>query len=115
MDEHSREQAASCVRTFFADERVVPVVGIVRVAKSSMRIFEFEKLVAVLSRVSRAFLYIWGRRRAVHERERERDEVYGRSVGRSAPLRHVLAMKEREQCVLVSVRGTNVRNRESRI
>lgn len=42
------------LRTLFADERVVPVVGIVRVAKSSMRILEFEKLVAVLARVTRA-------------------------------------------------------------
>jgi hypothetical protein len=41
-------------RTLFADERVVPVVGIVRVTKSSVRIFEFEKLVAVLARVARA-------------------------------------------------------------
>ena len=44
-----------CLRTFFADERVIPVVRIVRVTKSSMRIFEFEKLVAVLARVTRAF------------------------------------------------------------
>ena len=41
------------IRTLFADERVVPVVGIVRVAKSSMRIFEFEELVAVLARMTR--------------------------------------------------------------
>jgi hypothetical protein len=41
------------VRTFFADERVVPVVGIVRVAKSSMGILKFEKLVAVLARMTR--------------------------------------------------------------
>lgn len=46
------------VRTLFADERVIPVVGIVRVTKSSMRIFEFEKLVAVLARVARAFLCV---------------------------------------------------------
>ena len=56
------------VRTLFADERVVPVVGIVRVTKSSMRIFEFEKLVAVLARVARAFFFFWrittGRRAA---------------------------------------------------
>jgi hypothetical protein len=45
------------VRTLFADERVVPVVGIVRVTNSSMRIFEFEKLVPVLSRVTRAFFF----------------------------------------------------------
>jgi hypothetical protein len=43
------------VRTFFADKRVVPVVGIVRVAKPSVRILEFEKLVAVLARVTRTF------------------------------------------------------------
>lgn len=48
------------VRTLFADERVVPVVGIVRVTKSSMRIFEFEKLVAVLARVARAFFFFFG-------------------------------------------------------
>jgi hypothetical protein len=42
------------LRTLFADERVVPVVGVVRVTKSSVRIFEFEKLVAVLARVTRA-------------------------------------------------------------
>jgi hypothetical protein len=42
------------LRTLFADERVVPVVGIVRVTKASMRILEFEKLVAVLARVTRA-------------------------------------------------------------
>ena len=49
----------SVVRTLFADERVVPVVGIVRITKSSVRVFEFEKLVAVLARVTRAFfLYI---------------------------------------------------------
>lgn len=48
------------VRTLFADQRVVPVVGIVRVAESSMRILKFEKLVAVLARVTRAlkgFIY----------------------------------------------------------
>ena len=44
------------LRTLFADERVVPIVGIVRVTKSSMRIFEFEKLVAMLARMTRAFL-----------------------------------------------------------
>jgi hypothetical protein len=49
-------------RTFFADERVVPVVGIVRVTKPSMRIFEFEKLVAVLARVTRAVIIIPSRR-----------------------------------------------------
>ena len=43
------------VRTLFADERVVPVVGIVCVAKSSMRILKFEKLVAVLAGVTRTF------------------------------------------------------------
>jgi hypothetical protein len=42
------------IRTLFADERVVPVVGIVRVAKSSMRIFKFEELVAMLARMTRA-------------------------------------------------------------
>jgi hypothetical protein len=47
------------VRTLFADQRVVPVVGIVRVAESSMRILEFEKLVAVLARVTRAFESFW--------------------------------------------------------
>jgi hypothetical protein len=45
------------LRTLFADERVVPVVGIVRVTKSSMRILEFEKLVAVLARMTRAFFF----------------------------------------------------------
>ena len=44
------------LRTLFADERVVPVVGIVCVTESSMRIFEFEKLVAVLARVTRAIM-----------------------------------------------------------
>ena len=44
------------IRTLFADERVVSVVGIVRVTKSSMRIFEFEKLVAVFARVTRAIM-----------------------------------------------------------
>jgi len=48
------------VRTLFTDERVVPVVGIVRVTKSSMRILEFEKLVTVLARVTRAF-FLGGR------------------------------------------------------
>jgi hypothetical protein len=43
-----------CKRTLFADERVIPIVGIVRVAESAMRILELQKLVAVLSRVSRA-------------------------------------------------------------
>jgi hypothetical protein len=54
-----REMLVCCKgRTLFADERVVPVVGIVRVTKSSMRIFEFEKLVAVLARVTRAFFFV---------------------------------------------------------
>jgi hypothetical protein len=42
------------LRTLFADKRVISVVGIVRVAKSSMRIFEFEEFVAMLARVARA-------------------------------------------------------------
>ena len=47
-------------RTLFADERVVPVVRIVRVAKSSMRIFKFEKLVAMLARMTRTFkFFVW--------------------------------------------------------
>ena len=37
-----------------------------------MRIFEFEKLVAVLARVTRAFCVIAMGRRGWHERERER-------------------------------------------
>ena len=45
------------IRTLFADERVVPVVGIVRVAKSSMRIFKFEELVAMLARMTRALSF----------------------------------------------------------
>lgn len=45
------------VRTLFADERVIPVVGIVRVAKSSMRILKFEKLVPMLARMTRTLLY----------------------------------------------------------
>jgi hypothetical protein len=53
MDERGWEHICD-VRTFFADERVVSVVGIVRVAKSSMGVLEFEKLVAVLARVTRA-------------------------------------------------------------
>ena len=49
------------VRTLFADQRVVPVVGIVRVAESSMRILKFKEFVAVLARVTRALKisYIW--------------------------------------------------------
>lgn len=42
------------VLTFFANERVIPVVRVIRVAKTSMRILEFEELVAVLPRVTRA-------------------------------------------------------------
>ena len=42
------------IRTLFADQRVVPVVGIVRVAESSMRILKFKKFVAMLARVTRA-------------------------------------------------------------
>jgi hypothetical protein len=45
------------VRTLFADERVIPVVGIVRVAKSSMGILKFEKLVPMLARMTRTLLY----------------------------------------------------------
>lgn len=54
MSEGEGEGEGVMLRTLFADERVVPVVGIVRVTKSSMRILEFEKLVAVLARVTRA-------------------------------------------------------------
>ena len=50
----SRGVVNKVIRTLFADERVVPVVGIVSVAKSSMRIFKFEKLVAMLARMTRA-------------------------------------------------------------
>jgi hypothetical protein len=35
-------------RTFFADERVVPVVGVVRITESSMGVLELEEFVAVL-------------------------------------------------------------------
>lgn len=38
-----------CIRTLFANERVIPVVGVVGVAKSSMRVLEFKELMAVLS------------------------------------------------------------------
>jgi hypothetical protein len=55
LDERGAGEHICNVRTFFADERVIPVVGVVRVAKSSMRILEFEKLVAVLARVTRTF------------------------------------------------------------
>ena len=50
----SRGVVNKVIRTLFADERVVPVVGIVSVAKSSMRIFKFEELVAMLARMTRA-------------------------------------------------------------
>ena len=40
------------VRTFFADETVIAIVGVIRVAQSSMRVFELQKLMAVLARVS---------------------------------------------------------------
>ena len=46
------------IRTLFADERVIPVVRVVRVAKSSMRIFEFEELVAMLAGMTRAFGFV---------------------------------------------------------
>lgn len=35
-------------RTLFADERVVPVVGVVRITESSMGVLELEEFVAVL-------------------------------------------------------------------
>ena len=54
MSEGEGEGEGVMLRTLFADKRVVPVVGIVRVTKSSMGILEFEKLVAVLARVTRA-------------------------------------------------------------
>jgi len=41
-------------RTFFPDETVVAVVGVVGVTKSSMTVFEFEELVAVFSGMSSA-------------------------------------------------------------
>jgi hypothetical protein len=44
------------IRTLFADKRVVPVVGIVRIAKSPMRVLKLEKLVAMLARMTRAIL-----------------------------------------------------------
>lgn len=42
------------IHTLFADQRVVSVVGVVRVAESTMRILKFEEFVAVLARVTRA-------------------------------------------------------------
>ena len=56
MDEREKKIEHD-VRTLFADERVIPVVGIVRVAKSSMRILKFEKLVPMLARMTRTLLY----------------------------------------------------------
>jgi hypothetical protein len=56
MDEREKKFEHD-VRTLFADERVIPVVGIVRVAKSSMRILKFEKLVPMLARMTRTLLY----------------------------------------------------------
>lgn len=69
------------LRTLFADERVVPVVGIVRVTKSTMGIFEFEKLVAVLARMTRAFLDIYndGARRMTAKGQLSQDsQEFGR-------------------------------------
>lgn len=39
------------VRTFFADETVIPVIRVVGVAESSVRVLELQELVAVLARV----------------------------------------------------------------
>ena len=41
-------------RTLFADERVIPVVGVVRITESSMGVFELEEFVAVLPRMAGA-------------------------------------------------------------
>jgi hypothetical protein len=38
--------------TLFTNQTVVPVIRIVRIAKTSMRVFKFEELVAVLARVA---------------------------------------------------------------
>ena len=66
MDERGKKCTyVRIVRTLFADQRIVPVVGIVRVAESSMRILEFEELVAMLARVTRAIICRQG---AVRER-----------------------------------------------
>jgi hypothetical protein len=49
-------------RTLFADERVVPVVGVIRITESSMGVLELEEFVAVLpgmasaARVSHAWV-----------------------------------------------------------
>ena len=39
-------------RTLFADERVVPVVGVVRITESSMGVLKLEEFVAVLPRMA---------------------------------------------------------------
>ena len=39
------------LRTLFADETVIAVVGVICVAETSMGVFELQELVAVLSRV----------------------------------------------------------------
>ena len=40
------------VLTLFADQAVVPIVGVVRIAQPPVRVLKLQKLVAVLSRVS---------------------------------------------------------------
>ena len=42
------------VRTFFADETVIAVVGVVGVAEATMRVLELQKLVSMLARVASA-------------------------------------------------------------
>ena len=86
-----------CLRTLFADERVVPVVGVVRIAKSSVRIFEFEKLVAVLARVTRAFCFEYTM--TTGQRAKKRGEGGHARKGQSVRNQRI----GREICVLVSV------------
>jgi hypothetical protein len=57
----SRQEATL---TFFANERVVTIIGVICIAQSSMGVFEFKKLVSMLARVARTVFYM----SASHER-----------------------------------------------
>ena len=52
MSEVCSFDTSSLIRTFFADQTIIPVVRVVGIAEPSVRVFKFEELVAVLARVS---------------------------------------------------------------
>jgi hypothetical protein len=52
--EEGSEGGEEWARTLFPDQAIVAVVGVVCITKSSMTVLEFEKLVAVLSRMTGA-------------------------------------------------------------